>query len=141
VSRANRALVGMALGALLALGGAGCRGRSAAVEQRERYGIEPLSIRVSAAGYMLDFRYRIVDAEKAKAIVDRRITPVLIDEGSGARLIVPTPPKVGALRTSSAPKAERVYFAMFANPGRLLKRGAKVTVEMVALRIQHLVVQ
>src|SRR3990172_7542680 len=46
----------------------------------EKWGVRVLSIRQSAEGYMLDFRYRVIDAEKAAPLFDRKIKPHLIDE-------------------------------------------------------------
>ena len=100
----------------------------AADEIARRWGIRIESMRLTAAGYMLDFRYRVVDARKAKPIFARRTKPRLIDEATGAVMLVPTPPKTGALRNSNDPKAGRSYFMFFANPGRLIAEGRTVTV-------------
>ncbi|RMG84918.1 MAG: hypothetical protein D6708_16425, partial [Candidatus Dadabacteria bacterium] len=35
---------------------------------REKWGIEVVGVMLSAGGYMLDFRYRVVDPEKAKPL-------------------------------------------------------------------------
>jgi len=44
----------------------------------EKWGICPNGIRLSAGGYMLDFRYRVFDKEKAAPLFSREITPYLI---------------------------------------------------------------
>jgi hypothetical protein len=93
-----------------------------------KWGIRIDGLRLTAAGYMLDFRYRVVDARKAAPLFARKVKPVLTDEASGARLAVPVPPKTGALRNSDAPKAGRTYFMFFANPGRFVAAGKLVTV-------------
>ncbi len=95
-----------------------------------RWGIEIDTLRVTAAGYMLDFRYRVVDARKAKPLFERKTKPVLRDEATGAQLAVPVPPKTGALRNSNDPQAGRSYFMFFANPARFLKPGSLVTVSI-----------
>jgi hypothetical protein len=97
----------------------------------DRWGVRPVSLRYSADGHMLDFRFRIVDPAKAQPLVDRRLTPHLTDEATGTRLAVPSSPKVGPLRQTNRfgpPKEGRIYFVLFANPGRLVKPGSKVTV-------------
>jgi hypothetical protein len=94
----------------------------------KRWGVRIESLRLTASGYMLDFRYHVVDARKAKPLFVRKTKPVLKDEETGAVMMVPTPPKTGALRSSNDPKAGRTYFMFFANPGRLLAEGRKVTV-------------
>ena len=105
-------------------------------------GIEVEGIRLSAAGYMLDFRYRVLDPVKAAPLLDRKIQLYLLDEASGARLAVPSAPKVGSLRTSSRSKIipGRNYYILFANPGRYLQAGSKVTLVAGDAEINHLTV-
>jgi hypothetical protein len=105
------------------------------------WGIEPLGINLSAAGYLLDFRYRIADPEKARAFVARSVKPYLIDQATGARMYVPSPPKVGRLQqTSRKPTAGRIHFVLFANPGRFVKPGAEVTLVFGDCKLGDLVV-
>lgn len=109
---------------------------------RDKWGVEITGVRLSAAGYMIDFRCRVVDPKKALPLLKRQTKPYLIDQKTGAKLIVPTPPKVGPLRqTPLEATAGRVYFAMFANPGRLIKAGNKVTIVIGDFRAEDLVVQ
>ena len=115
---------------------------TAAAPLDTKHGIEAVSVRLTSAGYMLDFRYRVVDAERAAPLLDRSTTPVLIDQATGNRLCVPSPPKVGALR--QAPRVtspDRTYFIMFANPGRAITTGSRVTVEVGELRLENLLVE
>lgn len=105
-------------------------------------GIKVEGIRLSAAGYMLDFRYRVLDPVKAAPLLDRKIQPYLLDEASGARLAVPDAPKVGQLRATSRNKVivGRNYYMLFANPGRYLRTGSKVTLVAGDARISGLTV-
>lgn len=89
---------------------------------------------------MLDFRYRVLDAEKASPLFSRKIKPYLIDQATGATFGVPEPPKVGALRQTRKPVADRNYFIIFANPGEYIKKGSKVTVVIGDVRIENLIV-
>ena len=107
----------------------------------ETWGIRIEGIRLSAAGYMLDFRYRVLDPEKAALLFDRKTKPYLIDQKSGAKFMVPSPPKVGPLRTSDPPQKGRTYFIMFANPGKYIKQGYKVTVVIGDFRLEDLTVK
>jgi hypothetical protein len=108
----------------------------------KNWGVQICGIRLSAADYMLDFRYRVIDPNKASPILNRQVKAYLIDEQSGAKLIVPTPPKVGSLRQKSyEPTADKIYFVMFSNPGRLVKRGSKVTVVIDEFKAENLVVE
>ncbi|MFA5910615.1 MAG: hypothetical protein WC815_17685 [Vicinamibacterales bacterium] len=100
-----------------------------------RWGIRIDTMRVTAAGYMLDFRYTVVDARKAKPLFERKTKPVLRDEATGAEMAVPVPPKTGALRNSNTPHAGRSYFMFFANPGRFIKPGRLVTVTIGAFSV------
>jgi hypothetical protein len=90
---------------------------------------------------MLDYRCRIVDAEKADPLADRKARPYVVDQKTGSRVLVPSPPTVGVLRQASAtPVEQRTYFALFANPGRQI--GAdKVTVVIGDFRAEDLIVE
>ncbi|WP_051183134.1 hypothetical protein [Desulfocurvibacter africanus] len=106
------------------------------------WGVEVVALRHSAHGYMLDFRYRVLDAEKAKPLGDRRIKPQLIDLKSGAVHIVPAPPKIGSLRQTSAEMKEgRIYYIMFANPARRIQKGDRVSVVVGDFRADNLLVE
>ncbi|SNB47978.1 hypothetical protein [Geobacter sp. DSM 9736] len=107
----------------------------------EKWGVKVLSLKQSAGGYMLDFRYRVLDPEKAKPLFDRKLKPYLVDEATGAVFAVPEPPKVGALRSTRPPQPERNYFVMFANPGGYVKKGNKVSVVIGDFRAENITVQ
>jgi hypothetical protein len=110
----------------------------------EKWGVRIESLRLSAAGNLLDFRYRIIDADKALPLVDRRNKPYLIDEASGASLAVPNTAKVGPLRQTvkyGKPKEDRIYCIMFGNPGKFVKQGNKVAVVIGDFRVENLVVE
>jgi hypothetical protein len=89
---------------------------------------------------MLDFRYHVTDAEKAKPLFDRHNRAMLLDQESGAKMLVPVPPKTGALRSTRPPKGGRTYFMFFANPGQYIKPGRKVTVTIGEFEVKDLVV-
>src|SRR6185503_12504330 len=94
----------------------------------KRWGVRIEGLQLTAAGYMLDFRYTVVDARKAKPLFERKSKPVLTDEATGTVLAVPTPPKTGPLRNSYEPKAGRSYFMVFGNPRRLMRENQTATV-------------
>ncbi len=111
------------------------------------WGIKLLGIQVTAGGYALDFRYKVLDPQKAAPIVQRKFSPVpyVLVERSGAKLGVPFTQKAGSLR-SSVTTAEQIkrgrnYSALFANPGKHAKPGDKVTVAFGRFRAEHLTVQ
>ena len=151
---AHRALLASCLG-IVALQLAGCAttsadksAKQAAVSERtsveDKWGIRIEGLRLTANGTMLDFRYRVIDPEKATPLVRPSIKPHLIDQASGATLVVPTYPKLGPMRAVvryGAPKADRIYFVLFANSGGFVKTGNKVTVVIGDFRAENLVVQ
>ncbi len=107
----------------------------------ETWGIEALSIRQSAGGSMLDFRYRVLDKDKAAPLFSRKVNPYLMDQKSGAVFGVPSSPKVGALRQTRPPEVKRNYFIIFANPGRFVKKSNAVTIVIGELKIKDLIVE
>ncbi len=106
----------------------------------ERWGIKALTVRPTAEGFFIDFRYRIVDAEKAAPLFSPTIKPLLIDENTGAVMAVPTVPKVGSMRSTRKPIKDRGYTILFANPNKHIKPGHKVTVVIGDYRAEHLIV-
>jgi len=106
------------------------------------WGIRVIGIRRTAADYMLDFRFRMLDPEKAAAIMDRKIKPHLIVEKNGHKLQVPVSAKIGPLRQAPKfAKTNRNYFMFFANPGRAVKAGDQVTLVIGDFRQEHIVVE
>ncbi len=111
--------------------------------------VDSLGIRIggmnlSAAGSMLDFRYRVVDPARAAPLFDRKIRPYLLEESSGAAFGVPDTPKLGQLRTTrrnSDAVTGKDYHILFANPGHLLKTGQKVSLVIGDIRVENLVVR
>ena len=60
----------------------------------KEWGIGIVSVRTTAAGNMIDFRYRVLDAEKAAMLFNRDAKPYLIHQESGKVLEVPVTAKV-----------------------------------------------
>lgn len=116
-------------------------GMKGAEEAKERWGIEITSLRMSAAGHMIDFRYRVLDAKKAEPLFARENKPYLIDEASQKVLSVPQTAKVGPLRTTGDIKEGSIYWMFFGNVPGLIKSGSKVTVVIGDFRAENLVVQ
>ena len=116
------------------------RGESETLEQK--WGMQVSSLHLSANGYMVDFRYKVVDPEKAATLGDPKAKPYLVDQATGAKLVVPRSPKVGPLRQSATQLAAgKIYFALFSNPGKLVQKGNKVTVVIGDFKAENLVVE
>lgn len=110
----------------------------------ERWGVKVLGMRLTSAGYMLDFRFRVLDAEKALPLFDHRIKPFVLAEHSQVKLPVPMAAKVGALRPTNRGKnikPDKNYYMIFGNPDSYLKPGQKVSVVIGDFRAEHLTVQ
>ncbi len=114
--------------------------KQASADLASRWGIEVNALRLSANGNMLDFRYRVIDPEKAAILGSAKIKPVLIDQESGAQLHVPSMPKVGQLRSTQRLVAGKIYTALFANPGAAVKKGQLVTIVFGDFRAENLTV-
>jgi hypothetical protein len=150
IRRPSLAMIGLGIATLVVLVGCGEITDSIssddpdAVASRieDEWGVKVLGIRRTAAGYMLDFRYRVLDAEKAAPILDRRITPYLKVAATGVTLLVPQAPKLGSMRqTSFAVKPDRNYFIVFANPSQTVSVGDEVSIVIGDFQTQTLTVQ
>ncbi len=92
------------------------------------WGIDRLRVRSIASGSMLEFRYRVLNPEKAEVLSDKRVSPELIDDASGARLGVPQMENIGALRQAVTPEAGKEYWMIFTNPHKAVKPGDRVDI-------------
>ena len=104
------------------------------------WGVDSLSVKWTESGEVIRFTYRVLDADKAKVLNDKKNEPVLIDPQAGVKLIVPSLEKVGQLRQSSTPEAGKSYWMAFSNKGRPVKRGHHVTVVIGTFKAEGLVV-
>ncbi len=104
------------------------------------WGIDSVGVKSVESGEMIRFSYRVLDANKAKTLNDKKIEPSLIDERAHVKLVVPTMEKVGQLRQSSPPEAGKVYWMLFSNKGGPVKRGDRVNVVIGKFRAEGLVV-
>jgi len=96
-------------------------------DPEKKYGIQVLSLRPTALGQMLDLRFKVIDPEKAKPILEKKMKSYLVDQKIGKTLIVPVT-KSGPMRqTTIKPEAGRVYFTLFSNPGGFVKENSLVT--------------
>ena len=107
-----------------------------------RYGIGQLRVRSVSAGASLEFRCQVLDAEKAKALNDNRLAPVMIERKTGTKLSVAThrqqrqAPSAGGYR-----KQDRRYWMVFGNRGRIVKPGSMVDLVIGTVHISGLIVE
>jgi hypothetical protein len=148
----RRRLMALALVALLLVGGVAARAwwpehkvdvrAGTTLVTREgmaaRYGIDITLIGVTAAGGLIDFRYQVVDPDKANAVIhDLNVFPKLVVEKTGVTL---------ALR--SLPHSHRkvlelggTYFFLLPNANNALHARSLVTLVIGDARLEHVVAQ
>ena len=107
---------------------------------KRNWGVEIIGVKPVSSGYMLAFKYRIVDPDKARVLNDRKIKPYLVDEASGIVLAVPAMENIGELRQGATPIADRTYFMVFGNPGKVVKSGSRVSIVAGNFQVEGLVV-
>lgn len=107
---------------------------------RRRWGIDDIVVKETASGSLILFSYRVLDADKAKILNDKKLTPYLIDEKKGLALQIPTLEQVGQLRQVAPPQNGREYWMTFSNKGRQVTPGSHVTVIIGGFRAEGLVV-
>jgi hypothetical protein len=105
-----------------------------------RWGIDELRVRSTNAGNLIRFTYRVVDAELASALNDKRNTPAMISERAHVVLQVPVMEKVGALRQSMPPEVGKDYWMVFSNKGNFVKPGDRVDVQIGVFHADGLMV-
>ena len=104
------------------------------------WGVDSLAVKWAESGEVIRFTYRVLDADKAKALNDKKNEPSLIDAQAGVKLVVPAMENVGQLRQSAPPENGKAYWMVFSNKGRLVKRGHHVAVVIGAFHADGLVV-
>jgi hypothetical protein len=105
------------------------------------WGVDSLGVKAVESGEIIRFTYRVLDANLAKTLNDKKLEPALISFEKGVKLVVPTLEKVGQLRQSSTPVTGKSYWMAFSNSGRLLKRGDRVDVVIGNFHANGLIVE
>lgn len=108
---------------------------------KRTWGVEIVGIKPVSSGYMLAFRYRVVDPQLAAILNDGHTKPYVIDDATKTVLAVPAMENVGELRQGAAPQRDRTYFMIFGNPGKLVKSGGTVSIVAGSFRLDGLLVQ
>lgn len=107
---------------------------------KRAWGVDIVGVRSVSSGYMLRFAYRVLDPAKAAPLFDERTKPYLYDTVSGARMAVPAMENIGELRQTPKPVADRTYFVIFGNPGKLVQSGGRVRIVIGKFEIDDLIV-
>lgn len=108
------------------------------------YGIRLDGLRLSAHGYLLDLRYRVLDPARAAPLLDARKKVQLIDGARNAKLGVPESPVIGGMRQTSRNHViytDRDYFVLFVNPGRAVRSGETLDLAVDGVKIAQVTVE
>ena len=122
-----------------ALANEGWRIRNATYYKRN-WGVDIVGVHLVTSGHMLEFRYRVLDAQKAARVNKKQANAFLIDEKSGARLTVPVMEKIGQLRQTAAPEDGKTYWMVFGNEGKIVHPGDKVDISIGEFHLHGLAV-
>ena len=99
-----------------------------------RYGINVNLIGVMAAGGLIEFRYQVVDPDKAgRMIHDVNLLPIVVVEETGATMVISRPHQAADLQLGGT------YFFLFANAHNAIHAGSQVTLVMGDARLEHIV--
>jgi hypothetical protein len=108
---------------------------------KRTWGVDVVGVRLLSSDWMLEFKYRVLDPDKAAPLLDQHVKPYLVDDVSGARLAVPAMENVGELRQHTTPDANRNYFMIFGNANKIVPRGGHVSVVIGQFQASGLPVQ
>lgn len=102
----------------------------------DRYGIRVTLIGVTAAGGMVDFRFRVTDPGKARSwIEDLKLSPDLVVDEAGVTLEGPPEVEAGEI------VADRVYWLLFPNSRGVVQPGTPVSVRLGDLQLDPVIAQ
>ena len=106
-------------------------------EIEERFGVRFTFLAVTGRNGLVDLRYRVTDAGKAKNFGHYTETsPLIINEKTG-NMIETT--KMGLHNHRVEPG--RIYYVMYRNTGEILQSGDLVTIQVGDLKLEHVQVQ
>jgi hypothetical protein len=117
------------------------RSQNAEMYIRRRWGIDEISVRSISSGSAVEFRYKVIDPDKAAVLNDSKATPTLTDQKSGQKLVVPQMENVGALRQVSKPVAGKEYWMIFQDPHRVVKPRSHVDIAVGSMHLFGLTVE
>ena len=114
---------------------------SSAIE--EKYGVRFTLVGVTADGGMVDVRYRVLDPDKAMALMggmggagDEGASPQLLVEGVNVRI---ENSELMSMKQLPEPGSEQ--FILYANPKGVVVPGTRITIIVGDLRLEHVVAQ
>ena len=106
----------------------------------QKWGILPLSIQLTAAGQVVDYRYLVVNPDKAAALMKQGDKAYLIDQASGIQIPASRVKTSPLPQTGAKPIAGKTYPILFVNTGGVIKAESKVTLVIGEFRLEDMVV-
>ncbi len=104
----------------------------------ERFGIRITLIAVTGGGGIVDFRYKIIDKQKAEFLLgDAHAMPSLMAERSGITLRPPN----HVMKHNNQLENGRSYFQFYANTQNAVKPGDAISVVIGSLRLEPIIAQ
>lgn len=101
------------------------------IDLQKDWGIQPVHLRITADGYMMEFRYKVLDVDKATILSHRKDFPFLLSMKSQAKFSVPYGSTVGYLKSNRKfLKKGKNYITMFSNINRHMLPGDKVRIQV-----------
>lgn len=100
----------------------------------DRLGVRVVQVALTGGGGLLDLRYQVIDADKAAGLHDPATPPALVDEGTG---LVANDLLMGHAHTEGF-KPGVTYYFVFENPGNLVQSGARVSVLLGGIQVEHI---
>lgn len=107
---------------------------------KERFGVQMRLLGVTAAGGMIDLRYKVIDKEKAAFLVgEGSAPPQLIAEESGVTLSLDE--STHGMKHNTRLENGGIYFHFFPNRQNTIKPGSLVTVVFGSVRLEPMPAQ
>ncbi|MFN8486057.1 MAG: hypothetical protein U0350_00615 [Caldilineaceae bacterium] len=101
-----------------------------------QWGIHVTQIGITADGGLVDFRYRVIDPDKAwRMLSNLNTVPVLIAEDSNTLINT-----ASSMTKQHDLNAGQIYFILFHNDNGAIKSGRPVSVVIGKLRLEHIIV-
>lgn len=100
----------------------------------ERFGVQIRLLGVTAAGGMIDLRYKVIDKDKAAFLVgEGSAPPLLIAEESGVTLALDN--STHGMKHNTRLETDQIYFHFFPNTQNAVKPGSLVTIVFGTVRL------
>ena len=102
----------------------------------EKWGIHVSHIAVVADGGLIDFRFQVIDSDKASPVMEVETRPHLYVEGTGQEVS-----GLYHIMHNHAIAAGESHYLIYNNANGAIKRGTSISVVIGDMRLEHLIAQ